>query len=258
MNSGFLTRAREIDEERRESYGSNRPNELGIWRHIVPVGVPNHFKVLNENWLELDIHFPGTICQKMYYQRGDSSAFCAECEKPGFEGRGKNIPRLCRVLLGYVYENVNQVRKSNKGTEYKLNPVSIIEIPAGEGQKNFSELDSAKDGGYLLEEVWKLKRVEQVLKSGKKRAIFETPTPASTKRLGQQFNLELPDSMDKFTKLPRNVIFSILLSVYNGVDYDNEELKQLGIKKPEEIKHLVADSSSDENNVELDEEDLLG
>lgn len=223
----FKTRAAVIQKANTTPLGFETP-----WKLQWEKGYPYNVAILSRFFIELQIHFqsgaPASLCNKMYFGDGEFDLqgvpVCEDCEKPGYQGKGKNNPTFVFCCLAHVFDLVDKDGTSSKGTKFKENPFKIIEVSGGKGQVNFDNLRqaAASDPQYLtfnpedpLNSVWRMKRLEE--------GGMQPPSIAPKMEL-QKFKLKFEsltaDNFKKYSEMLEGQVHGLILSGYGNLRKD--------------------------------------
>lgn len=226
-----------------ENFKMMATGKRGIWGfQLRETNKKKHVAIVDKRFLEVRIHYvkgtPPTLCNMMYFDKDDPNAVCELCdrENPKYPGK-KTIPSRVRLYLGYVFELFGQKGKSKAGNEYEENPLKVISVPSGKKGINFKPFDNALNDDVLLEEVFVFENDAE--------AGFVVPEKATLKKLGQQFDLTLPDPLRaEYAQKADADIFSILIAILANVKWDHPDFVEAGLKDPnppEEATPAAAD-----------------
>lgn len=213
----FATRATTI-QKAHSSQGSNKTP----WKLIFDKGYAYNIGILSKYVLPLQIHRqsagPALLCDKMYFD-DQSEAVCEECEKPGYQGKGKNTPTFVYVMAGWVFDLVGKKRGE---TDFNENPEKILEVSGGKGQINFNNfnLAMAADPPYLsfnpnmpLNSIWRLLRLEE---GGMAEPCLAPMQEVQRAKL--KFDSLKPELLDKYDSMSIEETFGLYCSGYGNVN----------------------------------------
>ena len=244
VNAGFLNRASEIRKEAKEAMQASFSASEEIWKLNMQVEQPYDVLLLTDFFFDPSVHFlkgqQPTLCNKMYFD--EEVIDCEDCKKPGFKGKGTNIPAHLFCTVGYVLNLVGSKKKSKDGTkEYDENPIKVIEIIPGRDEENHEELRTALAEGYFKwnpkePNVWRIKRLAE--------GGIDKPRLLSAPELKKMaFPAVVPEEvLDRFSKKTQGEIIGYVLSCYGN--QKREKLEEYGAIFPKK-KEVVTEEKDD-------------
>lgn len=174
------------------------------------------------------------LCNLIYFDDDDPSAYCDFCQLDSSYG-GKNKPVKVKVFLSFIYELLGKMKPSKDGTtEYKVNPVKLVEISCGKQNINFLELEDAVTKGKLLSiyddpaNIWKVSKLDKGISQ---------PITADLRKLGKQFDTAVPQEiLDQYSKenFPSGELKGLIISSYGNVKKDHPMFEEIGVIWPKE------------------------
>lgn len=237
MNNGFESR-------RKRGGGSGTFNRSDLWtfnKYSVKTGNRKHIAVLSPHIMYRNLHFTGLgkmqVCESDFIDENGVSLPCSMCEQDSIKFPDqKNFPTEHLCALVCVFEDKDTMRMSKKGKEYPVNWVQVMTMPTNKEGIYTAKLEKAIDEGWLLDDIWRMEK--------NKENTFLAPDTLSTrdiKALGNQFDPEMHRELQReFAAKTKGEVYSLLLSAFAGIKYDNQELITMGIKPLEDDREMAA------------------
>lgn len=225
----------------------------------IGLNVPCYFSVLHDLSVlwptsedeadngNLAIHFvkgqPKTpMCNHQYFDADDPESNCEYCLMENAFGNPNN-PSLVKPLLVLVHNLIDETRETAQGKIVKEIPIKVLEVPAGQGKKNFNLIAEAHRDGYLSRfsedgqgSIFMIKRHTVEQKDGSLKKTLSEPVlvaPQQMKSLGN-FKLKLEDYPDclRIKDMPPEELRGLLFDVYGNVKKDDPLFKEIGVTWP--------------------------
>ena len=188
-----------------------------------------HVQLVSPVSQDLRVHYiktlPPSACNLIYFDEDDPNKNCQLCDMP--HPKYKTQPAwLVRMYIGYCFELLGTKDVTKKGSEYEVNPLCIIVVPGNGKGRNFKPFNDAIEEGELLESIWNFEDSTEL-------GGFVTPSKASVKKLGEQFDLDVVKQLQaEWAQKTDQEVQSIMLSAWANVKWDHPDMVASGFVNP--------------------------
>lgn len=214
---------------------TNKSNSNFLSVLYMESGRPYRFTTLcgAKDFLNLSIHIKkdeqsgrwiNYICNNEVYRKADPDySECILCAERDGQGRKLDPPKRVKAFPAFVHDLEGEIRTSKAGKEYEANPINIIMLRAGKGNKNFMSLENLKLRSAQTDIFEPGKYVFEIKKLGTGiETSYEPIELVPNEFLGDEFDRNskaCKEALARFTKKTSDEIYQDILSVCGNVDY---------------------------------------
>lgn len=245
FNREVLERGRKFARENKGRFG--RICKYKPLRFYAYKGTKVRTRFLYPQDLGLDLHIHWYLGDKPSLAVCEQAHFGRECKYCNAEGgEYGSDPQYSLCYIGWVYNRVGEVfvpdKGKNKGKSFPLDPMMVIIVPQGKGQKNWQNFYEAANDDIFEESVW------EFIKRDQDSGGFAEPKIVPEKVLKKQCKPEVPaDRLKEVQEMTEEEVFAHIFNIFENVG--EEEWGIINLTKPK------IEKGAPESDEDLEDED---